>query len=333
MSLSWVTAHGDVPVDASHARPAWACTGCFGCRESCDHANPVTETLFDARAALVARDAGPPAAHQTLRRFSHHATRTRDAARRLAGGTRVDPAARDALLVGCAYLRGGGPEATDAIAATSALLDGPVMLVDRCCGLPLRLAGGGDAFARHARSFADSVADRSRILVADAGCGLALRRMYPAAGVTLAPSVEILVELAARSIAAVSTIGAPHEPVRWHDPCQLGRGLGVYDAPRAVLTRVLGAAPAEFDEAREGAACSGAGGLLPATMPETARDIARSRADAHLRAGGGRLVTACASSLATLRRAANGRFAVDDLSTWIARACHPRKPHRPPDTR
>src|SRR5438309_7778341 len=56
MSLSWLAAHGDVPVDASHARPAWACTGCFGCRESCDHANPVTETLFDARAALIAHD-------------------------------------------------------------------------------------------------------------------------------------------------------------------------------------------------------------------------------------------------------------------------------------
>ena len=100
-----------------------------------------------------------------------------------------------------------------------------------------------------------------------------------------------------------------------------------------MLAQILGAAPAEFDDAREGAACSGAGGLLPATMPDTARQIARSRADAHLRAGGGRIVTACASSLATLRRAARGRFAVDDLSTWIARACHPRERHRRPHPR
>src|SRR5690349_1766618 len=30
MSLAWMCAHGDVPVDDSHASPAWACTGCFG---------------------------------------------------------------------------------------------------------------------------------------------------------------------------------------------------------------------------------------------------------------------------------------------------------------
>jgi Fe-S oxidoreductase len=333
MSLSWLTAHGDVPVDASHASPAWACTGCFGCRESCDHANPVTETLFDARAALIAHGAGPPAAHRALRRFDHHLVRTRDAARRLARGPTTDPAARDALLVGCAYLRGATPEAAHAIASSAALLGGPVALVDRCCGLPLRLAGAGDAFVHHARSFAESVSDRSRVVVADAGCGLALRRMYPEVGVTVAPAIELLVELAARSISAISTLGAPREPVRWHDPCQLGRGLGLYDAPRAVLGQVLGNAPAEFDDSREGAACSGAGGLLPATMPDTARDIARARVDAHLRAGGGRIVTACASSLAALRRAANGRFAVDDLSTWIARACRSREPRGGADPR
>ncbi len=59
----------------------------------------------------------------------------------------------------------------------------------------------------------------------------------------------------------------------------------MYEAPRAVLGRLLGRAPDEFDEHREWAACSGAGGLLPSTMPETSRDIAQARLDAHGRAG------------------------------------------------
>jgi Fe-S oxidoreductase len=328
MSLSWMAAHGDVPIDAAHASPAWACTGCFACRESCEHANPVTETLFDTRAALVARGVGPAAAQSTVQRFDRHLTRTHAAARRLAGARATDATTRDAVLVGCAYLRRAGPEAADALDATAALVGGPVALVDGCCGLPLRLAGGGDAFLHHARDFARSLEGRDRVVVADAGCALALRRMYPDAGVALAPSVELLVEIAARSLSSLSSVdtaGAANELVRWHDPCQLGRGLGVYDAPRAVLTRILGGAPAEFDQAREAAACSGAGGLLPATMPDTARDIARSRVAAHLEDGGGRIVTACASSLAALRRAARGRAAVDDLSTWIARACRLRE--------
>jgi Fe-S oxidoreductase len=58
---------------------------------------------------------------------------------------------------------------------------------------------------------------------------------------------------------------------------QLGRGLGVYDAPRAMLTRMLGRAPDEFVEAREAAVCSGAGRLLPSTMADIDRSIARAR--------------------------------------------------------
>jgi Fe-S oxidoreductase len=202
-----------------------------------------------------------------------------------------------------------------------------VSLVDGCCGLPLRLAGDREGFARHAALLAHSLEGRERVTVVDAGCAMTLRRRYADAGVTLRPRVELLVEQAARSLPRLKHVPRPHdEDVRWHDPCQLGRGLGVYDEPRAVLTRALGRAPGEFarHERRERGACSGAGGLLPSTMPEVARDIASWRVAAHASAGGGRIVTACASSLLALRRAssaaASSSIAVDDLASWIARA-------------
>jgi hypothetical protein len=58
-------------------------------------------------------------------------------------------------------------------------------------------------------------------------------------------------------------------------------------------------------------------------MPEVARGIADARLGAHLREGGGRVVTACASSLLALRKrasAAGSSVAVDDLVSWIARS-------------
>ena len=154
---------------------------------------------------------------------------------------------------------------------------------------------------------------------------MTLLRRYAEVGVTLGPPVELLVERAARELGRMKHV--PHEagPVRYHDPCQLGRGLGVYDAPRAVLGRALGRAPDELEDRRERATCSGAGGLLPSTMPEVARAIADTRLEAHARAGGGRIVTACASSLLALRkRAASSSIAVDDLASWIARAISTR---------
>jgi Fe-S oxidoreductase len=100
----------------------------------------------------------------------------------------------------------------------------------------------------------------------------------------------------------------------------------VFDAPRTVLARALGRPPDEFPDSREGAACSGAGGLLPSTMPGVARSIARARLNAAAQAGGGRVVTACASSLVAFRKAAAGTgVAVDDLVGWIAHAVRPSR--------
>jgi Fe-S oxidoreductase len=321
MSLAWMAAHGDVPLDASHGAPAWACTGCFACRESCDHRNPVTGVLLDARDALLHAGVAPRGASRAIRGFARHDARVRVAARDLARHARVREGAREGLLVGCGYVRAARPEARDAIDATTALLGAPVALVPSCCGLPLRLAGGRAAFADHARAVARTLDRRARVIVVDAGCARTLEQMYPEVGVDLAPRVELLVRLAARSLSALAPVGSPPGAVRWHDPCQLGRGLGEYDAPRAVLARVLGRPPDEFDDRREGAVCSGAGGLLPSTMPVVARAIADARVDAHARAGGGRIVTACASSLFALRRGARAsrELAVDDLVTWIAR--------------
>ena len=324
MSAAWMAANGDVPIDTSHAAPAWACTGCFACRESCDHRNVVADVLLDARDALAQAGVAPPAARRAAARFDRHAAKTRAAAQALSTHPRVRADAPDALLVGCGYLRAAPREALDAVDAATALSGEPVALVEECCGLPLLLAGDALGFARQARIVARALAPRARVWVVDAGCALALSRRYPDAGVELRPKVETLVEAAARGLDALAPIlrdAGSSEPVRWHDPCQLGRGLGIYDPPRAVLTRALGRAPDEMDERREHALCSGAGGLLPSTMPATARAIAGTRLEAHVRAGGGRVVTACASSLLALRRRASGSgIAVDDLVTWIAQA-------------
>jgi dimethylglycine catabolism B len=331
MSSTYFAARGDVALEESFARPAWACTGCFACRDSCDHQNDVAGTLLAARAAFVGASVAPEGARRTIARFEAHRDATGRGIQALSAHPAVRSEARDALLIGCGYVRGAPSEARDAIDAATALIRGPVALVDSCCGLPLLLGGDAPGFRRQAESLAKQVKRAERVLVADAGCALALRVRYPEHGVKIEPQVELLVERAGAELgslgAVAGTKGAPREspagPVRWHDPCQLGRGLGVYEAPRAVLTRALGRAPEEFDTRRETGTCSGGGGLLPVTMPETARAIAETRLGEHARAGGGRIVTACASSLLAMRKAGG---AVDDLVTWIARAARPWRP-------
>ena len=322
MSMAYFAAHGDVPMDATHAAPAWACAGCYACRESCDHKNDVAATLYEARAGLAANGVAPEGAKRVIAQFASHQEATRQAVRELLAHPAIRSDSRDALVIGCTYVRGAMAEARHAIDAASALVRGPVALVEACCGLPLLLAGAGAGFARQAAQFAKETKGGKSILVADAGCAMTLRTRYPAAGVKLDAPVELIIERAAASLSDLAMLDGRDEvePVRYHDPCQLGRGLGIYDAPRAILTRALGRAPDEFDDRREFAACSGAGGLLPTTMPETARAIADARLSDHERNGGGRVVTACASSLLAMRKRG---AKVDDILTYIARAARP----------
>lgn len=323
MTTAWMTAHGDMPADRAHAAPAWACTGCLACSAACEHRNPVADVLADARDALAKAGVAPEGALRALARFERHADRTRSAALRLASAARLQESARTALFIGCTYLRGAPREARDAVDVAASLTGEPISLLTECCGLPLRLAGDRKGFERHARRVAAGLAERARIFVLDPGCAVTLTRRYrQEVGVDLRRRVVLLVEAAALALPSLGRIDRPDgAPVRWHDPCQLGRGLGVYDAPRAVLTRALGRAPDELPDTREQAPCSGAGGLLPWTMPEISRRIADARLEAHARGGGGRIVTGCASSLIALRRRAAGSgVAVDDLVTWMARA-------------
>ena len=323
MTTTYLVGTGAVETAPAFAAPAWACTGCFGCRSSCDHQNDVAGTLFAARSELRDLEVAPPEARRVAARFPEHDAHARNETRTLAGsepGDVVNPQAKTALLVGCAYATRAPDVARDAIRAAAALVSGPVALVDACCGAPLLHAGDGRGFRARGEALARLLEGKERVLVVDAGCASTLRVHLPAAGVPLPVPVELFVERAARELGRLERAAASDllrsGPVRWHDPCQLGRGLGVYEAPRIVLGRLLGRAPDEFPRAREGARCSGAGGLLPVTMPETAREIARTRVEEHEGEGGGTIVTACASSLRTFRK--RGARALD-LASLVAR--------------
>ncbi|HEU4532949.1 MAG TPA: (Fe-S)-binding protein, partial [Polyangiaceae bacterium] len=194
---------------------------------------------------------------------------------------------------------------------------GPIRPVGACCGRPLLEAGDRAGFEAAAKAFVrEAGGPSSEVVVADPGCARTLVESYPRADAALALRVTLLVDVAASELGRLRPLPSPPASLRYHDPCHLGRGLGRYEGPRALIARLTGRAPAELPDARRASACSGGGGLLPATMPEVAGAIARARAAEHRAAGGGTLVTACASSTLALRRA--GERAVD-LFELIAR--------------
>lgn len=306
MSLAWFGLRGDVPHDAQHAESAWACSACYGCRERCEHKNEVAGVLSDARAEHFAAGIAPAAAQRAASSFPELLAENRRGVDAIDADARKS--ARTALLIGCSYVR-HSPAAARAIwRLVQALSEGEVRAVRQCCGVPLLHAGDRAGMIRAAQALSDEVRDAEVTIVADPGCARALMVDYVTRAV-VPPRVVPLVDWLYARLDQLPPARLPRRRLRYADPCQLGRGLGRYDEPRAILGRITGAVPDEMPRLRELAECSGAGGLLPVTRPETSRRIADERIEEHHDAGGGTLVTACGESLRRYR--SRGEQAVD----------------------
>lgn len=312
MSMVWYGKRGDVPRDSEHAVSAWACSGCLACREMCDHKNPVATVLMDARATYFEAGVAPEVSTRVV---AEHAARAEDNQR---GVDAIDiehrQAARTALLIGCSYVRHDAETAGAAWRAVHELADGEVRAVRACCGLPLRHAGDKKGYDAALRKLAEEVKDADTLVVVDAGCARALTQDVGDAAI---PMVLPLSDWLYARLDRLPAGALSGRKLRYHDACQLGRGLGRYEEPRAILARLTGAAPAEMPRCREHGECSGGGGMLPVARPEASRQIADERIAEHREAGAGTLVTACGESLRRFR--SRGEHAVD-LVALVAEA-------------
>lgn len=312
MSLAYFAGRGDVPIDEEHAESAWACSACYACRERCEHKNEVADVLAEARAEHFAAGVAPRAARSVAAGFDTLFRENQSGVERL--DREALKSARVGVLVGCSYVRHHPTVASDIWDIATTLVGGEVRAIRACCGLPLLYAGDRRALEHASDVLRADLEGVERLIVGDPGCA---RRVSTLAHLGV-EQVEPLIDLVYAYLDRVPALALAGERFRYHDPCQLGRGLGRYEEPRAVLAHLTGRVPDEMPRSREGGECSGGGGLLPVTRPATSAAIASERIEEHRSAGGGTLVTACGESLR--RFAASGETAVD-LMSLVARAC------------
>src|SRR5690606_146689 len=132
MSMVYFVANESVAPAAPFAAPAWACTGCYACREQCDHGNDVAGTPFESRGALAGAGRAPAAATRVERRFGERTA----ALAALPGDPRVadlvDPSARVGVLVGCMHARLSPDVASATILAVARLTGSRVAPIGAC---------------------------------------------------------------------------------------------------------------------------------------------------------------------------------------------------------
>lgn len=182
-----------------------------------------------------------------------------------------------------------------------------------CCGRPLMLSGEIDA--------AQKMVDRNRELFLEAGittlvtscpiCLRVFRESYHLEGIEVLHHSEYILRLIQQGRLQLRHTT---DSFTYHDPCELGRGSGIYDEPRAVIEAVGTLLEAEHN--RRNAFCCGSSVANTAISDSQQQTIA-SKVGAELEAtGASTIVTACPLCKKAIMRGSTTPVA--DLSEIVA---------------
>lgn len=176
----------------------------------------------------------------------------------------------------------------------------PVLLAEeRCCGHDLLWRGEVETFRALAQANARAFAERGirTIVTACAECCRTWRRDYPAVVDAYRPRVQHISELLAEQLAAGELAFQEDggESVTYHDPCRLGRHLGVIDEPRRLLDALPGGRFVEMERHGLDSLCCGTPGFT--RCDALSRRLQADRLAAAAATGAGTLLTSCPKCL------------------------------------
>jgi heterodisulfide reductase subunit D len=166
-----------------------------------------------------------------------------------------------------------------------------------CCGYPLinlGLAGEAQALIEHNIERVKDLG--ARLLVTTCpSCYYTWTKLYPRLGgtvpnLTIMHATEFLAELIDGGRIRPGVLS---RAVTYHDPCDLGRKSGVFDAPRHVLGRLPGVELTEMANTGRNALCCGGGGDVKIFSYETTMDVAKLRVRQAVDIDADTIVSAC----------------------------------------
>jgi len=199
-----------------------------------------------------------------------------------------------------------------------------------CCGYLAYLVGDMETFHACADKAAKAfkAAGVKRLVTTCAGCYKTFHDLYPEFGHDLGIEVEHAVLTLHRLVSEgkLSFSEGKAAKVAYHDPCDIGRHMGIYEPPREVIKALPGVELVEFPANRQFARCCGGGGGVKAFDNPLGGDIAFDRIKQAIAVGADTVVSACPSCKNSLNQAAArarkeklGKLKVMDITELVAR--------------
>jgi heterodisulfide reductase subunit D len=264
------------------------CPLCGDCRDKCIEGIDTTEVFEVIREVLVKENAGIDTHSKFMGSivennkpyFEPHEKRLAWLPKQLSPSNPMTP--EYAYFVGCtsAYRRQPIAVATTEILQTAKVKF--TFMDEVCCGSPLLRTGHKEVAKKLAKKNIATIKKTGvkKVITSCAGCYRTLKKDYPILLEQELPfevihSAELLAELIKDDQLELSE-GTPMK-VTYHDPCHLGRHVGVYEPPRDVLKHIPNLNFIEMPENRNNALCCGAGGGFRAGYKDLSIDLAALR--------------------------------------------------------
>jgi glycolate oxidase len=200
---------------------------------------------------------------------------------------------------------------------------------ETCCGYISYLVGTEEfkeAAEKNVEAF--KKLQPKQIVTTCAGCYKTLKELYPK-HVSFNTEVVNAIDYIDRLIQEKKIQLKNGQPVKvaYHDPCDLGRHLNIFEPPRELIKKIPGVTLVEFKNNRLLAKCCGGGGGLKAFDTALSGEIAYKRILEALDVGAEMVVSACPScksnlqvAAARLRKEKKGRIKVMDITELVAEA-------------
>lgn len=303
--------HGHLDWSDHLMKIMYACTLCGSCTELCSKVNIITpcEIIEDLRTLAFQKGKLLPG-HKTvldsLKSYDNPWLQPRSSRTRWTKNLsfKIKDVTKEKVdvlyYVGCTTSL--DPELQRSAIATAELLHqaginfGILGKKELCCGSTARRIGGKSIWEKYAKDNIQQFNDLGveTIVTSCAGCYRTIYEEYPEAGQMQAEIVTGM-EYIQRLIenGRLSLKGRVEKKVTWHDPCHMGRHVGVYEKPREILNLIPGLELVEMERNREYSWCCGGGGGVRSEYDDLAQYTGEVRMQEAESTGASAVITHC----------------------------------------
>lgn len=294
----------------------FACTTCAACMDSCQapHADHIVD-IIEALREMAVKHIGPaPGQEKLLERIKQNCNPYGDKNsdnEELKKKYNLPDKAEWVYYIGCTsnYRQQILRDAT-----LNFLIKANIdftLIDEHCCTSPLIRTGqigiSKDEMTYNIGKVIDAGA--SKVITSCAGCYRTLKKDFEKFGANYDFEVYHTVELVKKLLdeGKIKFKSSYDKTVTYHDPCHLGRHMGIYEIPRDVYKKIPGLKLVEMKRNRNFAWCCGAGGGVKIGYPDWSLEVSKERLE-EAKATGATVISSTCPFCKTNLSDANEKF-------------------------